>query len=103
MPDYEEAIAQSMKHPPPPYYQVAMASEQVVPNINENQSVQTRATTHVVLLPTVEHGVPPAYDESGNIANTFSEPQNRLNITPTTSTNDDNAITNVNSLQRLEN
>lgn len=65
-----------MKQPPPPYYQVALASDQVVSNLNENQAVQSQAVTHLV-IPTIventnvefEHDVPPAYDEASQSEN----------------------------------
>lgn len=65
LPDYEEAIAQGMKHqPPPPYYQVAVATNQMVP---DGQTVQLQATTTIPAA--IEHGnpsVPPAYEENVN-------------------------------------
>lgn len=65
LPDYEEAIAQSMKQqPPPPYYQVAMQGSQMVPN---NESIQSTATTNFIESVTpanreADHGIPPAYE-----------------------------------------
>lgn len=112
MPDYEEAIAQSMKHPPPPYYQVAMASDQVTSNMNENQLAQSRTTTHIVLPSIVqnmnsEHGVPPAYnDEGGDIVISSSETQIRPSAASSIRSNDSIATTNeteVTSLQRPQN
>lgn len=73
LPDYEEAIAQSMKQPPPPYSQVAMATNSVIPNINvavmnENQSVQPQTATNSASISTnhdnVQNKIPPAYDET---------------------------------------
>lgn len=34
LPDYEEALAQSLKQPPPPYYQVAMATANQISTAN---------------------------------------------------------------------
>lgn len=71
-----------MKQPPPPYYQVALATEQTVSIPNENQTVQLQAVTHVA-TPTidentnVEHGIPPAYEEAS---------QNQCHTTTTTTT-----------------
>lgn len=73
MPDYEEAISQSMKQqPPPPYYQVAMAPNQLVLNMNTNGNhpMHAQATTHVPS--TAENhdespnSIPPAYEENEN-------------------------------------
>lgn len=51
-----------MKQHPPPPYTAAMTANQINPNMNESQSVQSRATTHFAVATTAENGdhcVPP--------------------------------------------
>lgn len=79
LPDYEEAIAQSMKQPPPPYSQVALTTNQVVStatanvnmnsNANESQLVQSQTTTQATIPSAYDNAhnkIPPAYDETNN-------------------------------------
>lgn len=46
LPDYEEAIAQGMKQPPPPYYQVALTN-QMTTSLNIEHSHTQRTVTRV--------------------------------------------------------
>lgn len=68
LPDYEEAIAQGMKHqPPPPYYQVAATNQMVSNGINGNQTVQLQATATIpAAIENANPSIPPAYEENVN-------------------------------------
>lgn len=65
LPDYDEAIAQSLKQPPPPSYQVAMSNlGPVTATVNETVNIETTAAsvTPEPLNITVEsHVLPPPY------------------------------------------
>lgn len=67
LPDYEEAIAQSMKQPPPPYCKVASAMHQTSSNLNNNLTGLTHITNRQFIenIATSQNS-PPAYDESNN-------------------------------------
>lgn len=76
MPDYEEAIAQSMKQPPPPYYQVAMATNHPTSNRDDHsagplQSEACHFTDNIV----VSLNSPPGYDESNNLRTVSLAPE----------------------------
>lgn len=74
LPDYEEAIAQSMKQPPPPYCQVAMTPNPIsIPNAISS----TNATENAIIVSSgahtipsncdeVRNKIPPAYDDANN-------------------------------------
>lgn len=70
LPDYEEAIAQSMKQPPPPYCQVAMTtSNPMASNATENQATIILPSGIQVIPSTCEdvrNKIPPAYEENTN-------------------------------------
>lgn len=128
LPDYEEAIAQSMKQPPPPYSQVALTNQVVSDvnvnmNSNETQLAQSQriiataaaaaaaaaATTTQATIPSAyenaQNKVPPAYDEANALeisttSDNYTAP-NEMNHT-----NDDNLPpngSNTNSSGRLQN
>lgn len=59
MPDYEEAIAQSMKQQPPPSYQVAMSS-------NGTTTLETNVVANTVALPPEVPLSPPPYNVTDN-------------------------------------
>lgn len=82
LPDYEEAIAQSMKQPPPPYCQVAMTTPNpmvpnaIISNANENQTIMPSGTQAIPsVCDDVRNKIPPAYEENAiNRVNIQSSP-----------------------------
>lgn len=76
LPDYEEAIAQSMKQPPPPYCQVAMTTPTpMVANsmgltANENPTIMPSGTQAIPsTCDDVRNKIPPAYEENSAATN----------------------------------
>lgn len=62
LPNYDEAVAQSMKQPPPPYYQVAATFNQILPKADNN--TQPRETIEATLHSSESSSVLPTYDEA---------------------------------------
>lgn len=96
LPDYEEAIAQSMKQPPPPYYQVAMENNQIN-GLNANNSpslgsvVTARGATNI---PTNQNGASNVITTQVNpmMNETIDEPTSiNASVVQSTNTNEPNA------------
>lgn len=85
MPDYEEAIAQSMKQPPPPYYQVAMAN-QMTTNLSANQSMPMRTAGTRVTIPV---------ETNENIAQNGHIPITTTHTTPVYESNTQNTTNEI--------
>lgn len=100
LPDYEEAIAQSMKQPPPPYYQVAMGTNQMVA-VNGTENIQRRQTTaNITTAPAGANDVnaqviPPAYDETNQTAST-SESVTNANAIPANAADSNGIVATAN-------
>lgn len=88
LPDYEEAIAQSMKQPPPPYYQVAMTNASI-PITGATVALATTSIHTIVDDNNVNAlNTPPAYNENVTTMNATSVTDTNLSTIPS-----DNSVT----------
>lgn len=72
LPDYDEAIAQSMKQPPPPSYQVAMSAQD--PSTVDPMMSPAQSTLATAQQPEQQPSDPPAYVSELNMMNNSGPP-----------------------------
>lgn len=91
LPDYEEAIAQGMKQPPPPYYQVALTN-QITTNLNIEQSHPQRTVTRVA-VPLETNGAITTAMDTATTAPSYENhvPSNTNEMASTSTSANDNA------------